>query len=131
MLQAVVHGDLGDKVRPRRDEVVSILTVGGATIITLNQALTVGAHFCVTKADRPAADPKLKQLQGAGLCIVSPSFVVEWVAHPWSSPAKVYILPLSNCFSSSLCSPLMTGCISRKGSLTENLVLTGGYTPAY
>lgn len=68
---------------------MSILQAGGAAIITLNQALTVGAHFCVTKPNRAASDPKLKQLRGAGLCIVSPSFVVEWVAHPWNSPAKV------------------------------------------
>ena len=80
---------MGDGVRPRRDEVVSILTAGGATVITLAQALTAGAHFCVTKAGRNAVDAKLRQLQGAGLCIVTPSFVVEWVAHPWTPPTKV------------------------------------------
>ena len=87
-LQVVVHGEFEEGLRPRRDEVVSILQAGGATLLTLNQGLSLGVHFVVTKASRPRTDAKVKQLTGAGLCLVSPHFVVDWIAHPWTTPSK-------------------------------------------
>lgn len=89
MLQAVVYGEFEEGQKPCKEEVVSILQAGGATVLTVNQALHVGAHLVVTKPSRPATDAKIKQLVDAGLCVVSPTFVLDWVAHPWKVPSKV------------------------------------------
>ena len=84
-----VLGDFDEDSRPRRDELVSILEEGSATMVSISQAMVIGVHFVLTKASRSATHPKIKQLNEAGLCIVAPQFVVEWLAHPWQLPSKV------------------------------------------
>lgn len=74
---------------PKKEEIDSILQSGSANVITVSQALIIGAHFIVTKPSRSASDSKLRPVMEAGLCIVSPAFVVEWVAHPWKLLSKV------------------------------------------
>ena len=88
-LQIAIYGDFEEQTHPRKEEIITLLECGCANIVTISQALVIGVHFVITKASRPASDPKIKQLNEAGLCIVAPSFVIEWVAHPWQTPVKV------------------------------------------
>ncbi len=88
-LQVAIYGDFEEQAHPRKDEIITLLECGSANIVTVSQALVIGVHFVITKASRPASDPKIKQLCEAGLCIVAPSFVIEWVVHPWQTPIKV------------------------------------------
>lgn len=88
-LQVAVYGDFEEQSHPRKDEIITLLECGSANIVTMSQALVIGVHFVITKPSRSASDPKIKQLNEAGLCIVAPSFAIEWIAHPWQTPIKV------------------------------------------
>lgn len=87
-LQVVVYGRFEEGQRPNREEILAILQAGRAEVLTMKQALASGAHLVVTKASRPAIDQQLKLANEAGLCIVSPQYIVDWVAHPWKPLTK-------------------------------------------
>ena len=90
-LQVVVYGEFEDGFRPNKAEIVSILQAGSAKLLTVNQASSAKAHFLVTKESRSVQEAKMKQLLGSGICVVSPMFVVDWLAFPTKDLSEVLI----------------------------------------
>ena len=89
-MQAAIYGDFEAGFRPTKTEISSILQAGGAKLLSVNQANSAGVHFVVTKPSRPPSEPKVKQLLGAGQCVVYPMFVVDWLAHPQKALDEVW-----------------------------------------
>lgn len=89
-----MYGEFESEFRPKRGEIVSILQAGCAKLLTVNQACSAKAHFLVTKESRPVTEAKMKQLMGAGICVVSPMFVVDWLAFPTKDLSYVRLLYL-------------------------------------
>lgn len=87
-MQVSVYGEFEENSHPTREEILAILDAGSARLVPFSQASTAGLTFAVTRASRTASDPKIKQLVSAGVCIVAPAFVVQWLAHPWQIPKK-------------------------------------------
>lgn len=84
---AVLPGLAPDGAGPDKDDVERMLTAGGATVVPAATAVDRGADFVVAPPDAAAGDGRTGALRRAKALLVSPAFVVTWLAQPMADLA--------------------------------------------
>ncbi|CAL8467043.1 g6579 [Coccomyxa elongata] len=82
-LRVLVHGTFKTNVKPNRKDIASILAAGGATQLSMQEAVAQGADLAIMPPG--TAKTAIKELLKAGVTCASPQYVVEWIAHPNNS----------------------------------------------
>eukprot|EP00884_Botryococcus_braunii_P012144 jgi/Botrbrau1/20930/Bobra.0135s0060.1 len=87
-LQVTLFGKIGKSGGPSRSALATIIKAGGGEICSIQHALRHGAHLAIMEADTVATDANIKRLLALQVTCVSPLYVVEWLARPWSDLAS-------------------------------------------